>query len=73
MLFQQGVVVEPLCLSGRIRIQGELWRAVTFTGERIDQGERVEVIAREGLTLKVDRAQSDSEGPASDASRRAGG
>lgn len=55
MLYQVGEVVEPLAPKGRIRIQGELWNAVSLSGETIQAGERVEVIGREGLTLKVDR------------------
>jgi membrane protein implicated in regulation of membrane protease activity len=55
MLYQLGEVVEPLAPKGRIRIHGELWNAVSLSGETIQAGERVEVIGREGLTLKVDR------------------
>lgn len=55
MLYEQGSVVEPLAPIGRVVVNGELWNAVSVSGEPIDRGERIEVIARDGLTLRVDR------------------
>lgn len=54
-LYQVGEVLEPLAPAGRVMINGEIWNAVSLGGEHIGKGERVEVISRDGLTLKVDR------------------
>jgi membrane protein implicated in regulation of membrane protease activity len=55
MLYQVGEVVETLAPTGKVHVQGELWNAVSMSGETIPAGEHVEVLGREGLTLKVDR------------------
>lgn len=55
MLYQVGRVVEPLRPEGLLSIDGELWKAVSKSGEPIERGEKVEVISRDGLTLYVDR------------------
>jgi membrane-bound ClpP family serine protease len=39
-------------------INGVLWNAVSLSGERIEMGAQVEVIATERLTLSVDRLPS---------------
>ncbi|MBE0516247.1 MAG: nodulation protein NfeD [Methanophagales archaeon] len=44
--------------GGTIKIRGEIWNARTRTGERISEGERVEIIDREGLTLIVKKKES---------------
>jgi membrane protein implicated in regulation of membrane protease activity len=56
MLYRTATVVKPLIPAGKVDYQGELWQAVSLSGEPIDVGARVEVIAVEGLTLYVDRA-----------------
>jgi len=43
--------------GGTIKIRGEIWNART-SGERIKEGEKVEIIDREGLTLIVKRKES---------------
>lgn len=43
--------------QGLVKIHGELWKARTGTGEKINEGEKVEIIAREGLTLFVKRKE----------------
>ncbi len=45
--------------SGTIKIEGEIWNARTLAGERdkIKEGEKVEIIDREGLTLIVKRKE----------------
>ncbi|HIP74991.1 MAG TPA: nodulation protein NfeD, partial [Thermococcus paralvinellae] len=48
-----GEVVEPLVPEGMIKIRGELWRAVSKTGESIEIGEKVRVVGMEGLKLIV--------------------
>ena len=50
-----GEVVEPLVPEGMIKIRGELWRAVSKTGESIEIGEKVRVVGMEGLKLIVVR------------------
>ncbi|HXH09298.1 MAG TPA: NfeD family protein [Alphaproteobacteria bacterium] len=55
MLYRDATVVKPLTPEGKVDLQGELWNAVSISGEPIDAGERVEVIAVERLTLYVDR------------------
>ena len=47
--------VESACRpDGQVRIQGELWRARCEAGA--DPGDRVRVVARQGLTLLVEPA-----------------
>jgi len=45
--------------GGTIKISGEIWKARTLTGERISEGERVEIIDREGLTLIVKKKERE--------------
>ncbi|MDI6810657.1 MAG: nodulation protein NfeD [archaeon] len=45
--------------GGTIKISGEIWNARTLTGERISEGERVEIIDREGLTLIVKKKERE--------------
>jgi membrane protein implicated in regulation of membrane protease activity len=56
MLYGVATVVKPLTPVGKVDYRGELWNAESLSGEAIDVGEGVEVIAVEGLTLYVDRA-----------------
>ena len=56
LLYQRGTVLEPLQPAGKISMPGGvLWNAVSLSGEAIAQGEAVEVISVQGLTLYVDR------------------
>lgn len=48
----QGLVLTPLAPAGTIRVQGEIWQAET-TGNPVAEGTQVEVVALEGLKLKV--------------------
>lgn len=43
-------------LLGRVRVRGELWRArhVTDSGCRPRRGDQVRILARDGLTLRVE-------------------
>ncbi|ETX07499.1 NfeD family protein [Candidatus Entotheonella palauensis] len=59
LLYQVGTVVAPLCPSGKVKLQGALWNAVSLSGEAIEVGEQVEVISIERLTLYVDRLRSN--------------
>lgn len=49
-----GITVSPLNPDGTILVRNEQWSAVA-DGEAIDPGEAVEVLAREGLKLRVRR------------------
>jgi membrane-bound serine protease (ClpP class) len=49
-----GVTASALAPSGTVRVLNESWSAVSV-GAPIDAGEKVEVVAREGLTLRVRR------------------
>lgn len=56
LLYQCGTVLEPLQPAGKIIMPGGiLWNAVSLSGETLAQGEAVEVISVQGLTLYVDR------------------
>jgi membrane-bound ClpP family serine protease len=55
LVYQRARVVQPLAPAGKVTIQGVLWHAVSLSGERIETGAQVEVIATERLTLYVDR------------------
>ncbi|NQE46148.1 Membrane-bound protease [ANME-1 cluster archaeon GoMg2] len=43
--------------EGTIKIHGEIWNARTQTVERINKGEKVVIVARDGLTLSVKRKE----------------
>jgi membrane protein implicated in regulation of membrane protease activity len=55
LLYQEGVVVQPLIPAGKAEVGGVLWNAVSRSGEALQVGERIEVLAVERLTLYVDR------------------
>lgn len=55
LLYQEGVVVQPLMPTGKVEVGGVLWNAVSRSGEALQIGERIEVLAVERLTLEVDR------------------
>lgn len=61
LVYQRAKVVQPLAPAGKVMIQGVLWNAVSLSGERIETGVQVEVIATERLTLSVDRLPSPAE------------
>ena len=50
----EGEVVKPLTPKGMVRVKGEYWKAKSV-GEDVEVGEKVEVLALEGLTLMVRR------------------
>jgi membrane-bound serine protease (ClpP class) len=57
-----GVVRERLAPEGQVLIRGELWRAVTQTGP-VEPGTRVRVVAVDGLTLRVGKADAEGGNP----------
>ncbi|NMX21803.1 nodulation protein NfeD [ANME-1 cluster archaeon GoMg4] len=44
--------------TGTVKLRGEIWNARTVEGETINEGEKVEIIDREGLMLIVKRKES---------------
>jgi membrane-bound serine protease (ClpP class) len=57
---RQGVVRSSLDPEGTVWVAGELWTAVPDDAPLV-QGERVEVVAVEGLRLRVRRSSDDGE------------
>ncbi|HUV03316.1 MAG TPA: nodulation protein NfeD [Desulfobacteria bacterium] len=43
--------------EGTVKLRGEIWNARTAAGDRISEGEKVEIIDRDGLTLIVKRKE----------------
>ena len=58
---QVATAKERLAPEGQVLVHGELWRAVA-EGEPVEAGARVRVVAVNGLTLKV--AKADTKGGA---------
>jgi membrane-bound serine protease (ClpP class) len=54
LLGQEGVATTDLALRGTVRVAGEEWSAIADAGP-IHAGETVEVLAVEGVTLRVHR------------------
>ena len=52
---QTGMVTTALDPTGQVRVAGEMWTAVSDSGEAIAEGEEAIVLDVEGLTLKVFR------------------
>jgi membrane-bound serine protease (ClpP class) len=49
----KAVVVADLSPEGSVNCHGEIWRAVSRTGDTISRGQKVRVVKSEGLTLYV--------------------
>ena len=58
MLRQRGKVLSRLSPVGEVFVEGERWRARVSGAGEIGEGEEVEVIGEEGLTLIVRRAEA---------------
>lgn len=52
-----GIVRSELNPHGQVQVSGELWIAELFEGDTLAEGTRIEVIAVEGLHLKVRKAE----------------
>ena len=61
MLGARGKVLEELGPTGWVRLRGERWAARTQEPEALPPGETVEVVALEGLTAIVRRAEAEPE------------
>jgi len=59
---QFGTVRERLAPEGQILVQGEIWRAIT-EGAALEPGARVRVLALDGLTLTVGKADAEGRDP----------
>jgi membrane-bound serine protease (ClpP class) len=59
MIGAVGKVVEDLDPEGLIKVNGEIWKAISKTGETIKVGERVKVVEVRGLTLLVEKVEGD--------------
>lgn len=56
-----GQAATPLTPGGYVRVQGELWRAISV-GPDIEDGEDVEVVEVRRLTLRVSTVQGNHKG-----------
>ena len=52
------VVMEKLNPGGLVKIKGEIWQAVSKDGHTIQEGEKVRVFERQGITLLVGHFES---------------
>lgn len=50
---ETAVVCQELNPKGLIKVNGEIWRAVSQDGKKIKKGREVEILSLKGLTLKV--------------------
>ena len=55
MVGETGVVIESCEPAGTVRLRGEVWKARCEAGARL--GDRVRVLAVDGLTLEVEPAR----------------
>lgn len=51
LLHQKAEVLKALNPEGRVRVHGEIWKAVSTDG--LSKGKQAEVVSVEGLTLNV--------------------
>ncbi|MFW6074342.1 MAG: NfeD family protein [Chloroflexota bacterium] len=58
---QRGTARTDLDPHGTVFVNGELWRAVVEGDSRIESGQAIEVTARNGMTLTVDRPRRADE------------
>lgn len=58
MLHKIDSVIEPIHPEGRVKVHGEIWQATS--AEELQAGDRAEIIAVEGLTLKVRKLEKEA-------------
>jgi len=56
MIGKTGVAITDLKPKGEIRVEGEIWRAESFSGN-IEKGEQVTVKKLNGLVVRVEKDQ----------------
>lgn len=52
LIGKTGVTISELGPRGKVKIEGQIWRAETL-GDNVSKGQLVEVVSREGLILRV--------------------
>jgi len=55
----KGITVQTLNPAGLVKVQGEIWQAVSFDGQEIPAQTAVQVRSRQGLTLVVQAQEED--------------
>ena len=55
LIGSRGVAIEPLAPRGYVRVAGELWKAETADGTRIESSAAVDVVGAKNLVLAVRR------------------
>jgi len=53
LIGMEGIAVTRIDREGQVKVRGEIWKA--FSEEVIEEGEKIIVVSREGLKLKVKR------------------
>lgn len=48
--------IDPVTGKGRVALDGDDWKAVSENGEKIEKGERVEIIGRDSIVITVKKA-----------------
>jgi len=56
MIGEKGIAKTRISPTGTVMVHGELWKAVSLSGD-IEEGEMIEVVEVDGLTLKVKKAE----------------
>ncbi len=59
MRHERGKAVSALDPSGEVMVEGELWKARAVSGS-VQEGEEIEVVGQEGLTLLVERRSGET-------------
>lgn len=59
LIGQVGFVKSRLAPTGTVQVASELWSAISEGEEVIEEGEEIEVVAMEGVTLRVRRASPE--------------
>lgn len=55
MVGERAQIIQACDPRGRVRVRGEIWRAVAAEGEALEAGERATVLAVDGLEVRVER------------------
>lgn len=53
MIGERAVVIEPCDPRGRVRVRGEIWTAIAEDGTPLAAGEKVTVLAVDGLSVTI--------------------
>ena len=58
MIGETAITLETLNPDGQIKIDGEIWNAISKNNKKINKNEQVEIVSIKGLTLFVQKAKS---------------